>query len=256
MSHLIEQITKYLHNTGKIIWFSQSERLKRKVFLRPAVLFDLMYVLYRKNFKDNFTDPYVQATRNKLMSANDELINQHAQNLFSHGVLSFELLKLVWCPVLMTTNVKYIKDVIMLFVDFFHIAYPSMPKDRFKQLYHSYAKKKQLEPVESEFLLEQFNSFVLPFYLPFLNDDKLISRTRAKLVADSNRAVRKVVDLNIKKSQPRLVCRIAQKYSFPWGLLPGVFEKFTVNCFINSDLYYVSHYRNFIHACNEENTIG
>ena len=43
MSHLIESIAKYLSSSGKIIWFQDTDKLRQKFYLKPSLLFDLLF---------------------------------------------------------------------------------------------------------------------------------------------------------------------------------------------------------------------
>lgn len=67
MSHLIEQITKYMSASGRILWFQEAERMKRKVFLRPSLFYDMLFVLFRTRFHENFSDAHLHALRLKLV---------------------------------------------------------------------------------------------------------------------------------------------------------------------------------------------
>lgn len=155
-------------------------------------------------------------------------------------------------------------------MDLFHLAYPLIGKEKLKTLSvymgaSSQSKTKKEAIQEAENTLTQINEIVVPFYLPIVhditNDDTsttstLVEKTRSKLRHEWNQAAHKAVQWRLKKSVPTLVSKMVQKFTFQWGLMPGVFEKFAVNCLFNSDLYYVNHYRNFIFAYNEENTVG
>ena len=52
MKHLMVPITHYLHDVGKVIWFSNHSRLKDFVFLRPSWLADVMKHVFRHNVND------------------------------------------------------------------------------------------------------------------------------------------------------------------------------------------------------------
>lgn len=67
MSHLVEQITKYLSASGRILWFQDSDKMKRRVFLRPCLFYDLLFVLFRTRFYENFSDAHLHALRLKLV---------------------------------------------------------------------------------------------------------------------------------------------------------------------------------------------
>lgn len=282
MSHLVEQITKYMNSTGHIIWYQNSEKLKKQVFLRPSLIFDMLFVLFRRNFHENFRDAHVQTLRLKLLTINnsasvdsttsDERIRSMSKDLLQTGRVHFDLLKLLWFPILIISSPSLLKQITLILMDLFHLAYPVMAKDRVKMLthqmelartkrnhqhQHNHHHEQQQSSVETmEQMLSQINEIVVPFYLPVLEDESQILKSKFKLRNEWSQAVGMAVGYKLKKAKPTLVSKIAQKYTFQWGLLPGVFEKFSVNCFFNSDLYFISHYRNFIYAYNEENTVG
>lgn len=283
MSHLIDQITKYMNSSGFIIWYQDTEKLKKKVFLRPNVLFDLMFVLFRTNFQENFTDSHKQALRAKLcqsVNLSEENLKLLSDDFLKKGVLNLDLIKILWYPILITDSSYIVQEAITLFADYFHIGYPNLSKEKLKMLFQAYSNKESEanlnDSVYSSFVLNtnrsntgsvnttnnqklnliNFNSVIVPFYLPVLNDPSTVLKIKTDLETDCANSISLAVSLGIKKTKPTCLSRISQKYSFPWGLMSGVFEKFSVNCIINSDLYYKCHYKNFIYAYNEENSIG
>lgn len=78
MSHLVDSIIRYMNSSGKAIWIQDSERFKKKVFLRPSLLFDMFYSLFRTEFKENFTENHMQTLRAKLVKNS---INMNADNV-------------------------------------------------------------------------------------------------------------------------------------------------------------------------------
>ena len=52
MKHLLPTIVQYLHDTGKVMWFSNAPSLKNYIFLRPAWLFDIFRSIFRHDLKE------------------------------------------------------------------------------------------------------------------------------------------------------------------------------------------------------------
>ena len=50
MKHLIGQISAYLHESGKILWYQEHPSLKQYVILRPTWLTDIIKALFRQDF--------------------------------------------------------------------------------------------------------------------------------------------------------------------------------------------------------------
>ena len=85
MSHLVETVTKYLNSSGKLLWFSDNDKLKNKIFIRPSILYDLFFVLYRSNFIENFTDATVHGLRSKLIQNNTKILNDENLSTLIHN---------------------------------------------------------------------------------------------------------------------------------------------------------------------------
>jgi Leucine-rich repeat (LRR) protein len=305
MKHLIEQITKYMNSSGKIIWFYERNKLKEKVFLRPNVLFDMFFVLFRLNFDENFADTHTQALRAKLMRTtfNKEYSSRLIEDYVQRGRLHIDLLKMLWYPILITDNVQLLVEVLLMFVTNFYLGYPDLSKDKCKLLFQMYslnaqanksvnesqtqskgANKSQLsyysianastanssmsnqhsipnatqaqQNSTTKMNLPPFSSLTIPSYLPVLDEQEIfIDELKRQLESECSNAMHLAVKQGLKTKAHRLLSKISQKYSFTWGLLPGVFHRFATSAMINSDFYYKSHFRNFIQAHNEENTI-
>jgi hypothetical protein len=280
MKHLIDSITKYMSSSGRIIWYHDSERLKRKVFLRPYILFDLFFALYRTNFDENFNDVHTQSLRIRLTKnancLNQDYLTKLKTEYLKKGNLHLDLLKLLWFPILMTDSIQLVQEIIILFMDHFHIGYPSFAsKDKLRTLFHMYSSNNKSESSKYNSDTSSFNwkshsihvpsilnsqinfsNVIIPFYLPYLHDSGIILSDRFKLVNQCTAAVNNAVSLRIKKFKPTSLPKISLKYAFPWGLISGIFERFSSYCMINSELFYKSHYRDYIYAINEESSIG
>lgn len=274
MSHLVEPITDYLNSNGSIIWFHDNEKLKKKVFLRPAILYEMLFVLYRSDFMDNFLDVHKQSVRSKILQNSINMSSEYVHNLSNDfllkGILHMDLLKMLWYPILITDSPNLLQEVIVMFADMFHLFYPSLPREKLKILFNN--NKTDLdqtmnESVYSSFYVNprsqnykqeivSFNSLVVPFYLPFLSEKTNLFKMKRHLQNECINAAKSAITAGIKGESPVFMSRISQKYTFPWSLMSGIFEKFSVNCLINSDLYYKSHFKNLIYGYNEENSVG
>lgn len=183
------------------------------------------------------------------------------------GHAHIDLLKLIWFPILITDSTLILKKICLIIMELFHLAYPVLSKDKLKTLLsycamsQSKLKKEQMNQ-EVENILSQINEIVVPFYLPLVSDvagealSVVVERIRMKMRHEWTQAAYKAITWKLKKSVPKIASKIVQRFTFPWGLMRGIFENFSVNCLFNSDLHYVSHYKNFIHANNEDNTVG
>lgn len=182
------------------------------------------------------------------------------------GHAHIDLLKLIWYPILITDSSTILRKSLLVLMSLFQIAYPVICKDKLKILVHhstsvggaGRSQRKSIHSAFQEFdsILAQINEIVVPFYLPLIDDSTPIEKARSRLRHEWSQAVSTAVHAGLKNKIPKLVSNIAHKYTFQWGLMPGIFERFSVNCLFNSDLYYTSHYKNFIYAHNEDNTIG
>lgn len=47
MKHLIGQITTYLHETGRVLWFADHPKLRSFIILRPTWFSDLVKAVFR-----------------------------------------------------------------------------------------------------------------------------------------------------------------------------------------------------------------
>ena len=247
MSHLIESIAKYLSSSGKIIWFQDTEKLRQKVYLKPSLLFDLLFVLFRTNFSENFNESNSQSKYSFNLS--DELISKYSNDLLSKGHLNLDLLKTLWYPILQVESSELLQNVFIQLSYLFNIGYPELPKDKLKQLY-AY-KSDDIDPKPL------FNNLIIPFYLPDLNDLNQLDKIRTDLKQLCFKAISEAVNkLKIKTEMPKLMSKLSQKYTFPWNINMGIFERFSNHLLINTELYFKIHCKNFIYALNQEKSIG
>jgi len=273
MNHLIESLTRYLSSCGKFLWFQDSDRLRQKVFLRPNILFDMFFALFRTSFSDNFNEDHIQTLRLKLVKdtidTSNENLNRLQNDLLNKGKLSMDLLKLIWYPILISDSSDLVRDSIILFSSFFNVCYPDLSKEKLKLLFINKEITKEnidtFRTVDSQsffdfsqlsFTSTKFTHLIVPFYLPCLNDLFEINKIRDGLVLECQAAADYALLKHFKKEKSPHLAKLVHKYVFPWGMMPGIFDKFSTYCLINSELHYKHHYKNFILAFNESKTIG
>ncbi len=226
-----------------------------KVFLRPNALFDMLFVLFRKNFSENFADTYSRNNKQSkyLFKLSDDLIVKYTADLVEKGCLNLDILKLIWFPILTVESTELVQDCFVLLSSFFNFGYPAeIPsKSKMKQLYsfRNNTEEDEFEPKVT------FTQMVIPFYLP-LSDTKLIAQLRAELIEQTKKAITFAIKHKLKSEIPKHFSKLAQKYTFPWGLKAGIFERFSNTLILNTELYFKSHYKNMFQAFNEENSIG
>ena len=272
MGHLVDSITKYLSSSGKIVWFHENEKLRKIVFLRPNILFDMFFVLFRTNFEENFTDTHTQTLRMKLIKNSIDMSEENMKKLkndfIDRGLMSMDLLKILWYPILVTDSSDIVREAFLLFSRYFHIGYPDLPKEKLKLLFNAFeinkenvdtfrtCEKSMLDMSQLQFTSTKFTNTIIPFYLPNIQNITDINKLRNDLINKSKNAVTVALKIKLKKEKTRLLIKLKHKYVFPWGLMPGIFEKFTTNCILYSELDFKLHYRNCVLAYNETNTIG
>ena len=306
---VVEQIARYMNARGRIVWWPESLRVRERVFVRPGVFFEMFHVLYRANFAENFADAHTQLLRHKLTNGNVNLnpdyIRRLSRQLVEKGTLDFNLLRLLWSPILMTDSTLVVYEAAVLFMSYFFIGYPLVAKAKLKLIFKSQQQQQQQHnqqhPQQTPMMQQYdalranslesisaslasfannnnnnssnasfiggatnaaatssiFDVLVVPHYLPVLdNASEAITATRLQLKQDCSRLQSIALSSKFKQSIPALVPRISHVYTFPWGLVAGIFERFSANCVINSDLYYKTHFKDFILAYNEDNSVG
>ena len=274
MSHLVEPISDYLSSSGTIIWLNENEKLKKKVFLKPEILYEMLFVLYRCNFSENFLDVHKQTVRSKILQNNVNMSMEYIEILSNDyllkGSLHIDLLKMLWYPILITDSQSLLIEVVVMLAEMFHLFYPNVSREKLKILFSSIKTDFEQtinESIYSSFYVNpatqnlkqepvNFNALIVPFYLPYLSEKANLFKLRRHFQNECSNAVKNASAAGIKSSNPVFMSRISQKYTFPWNLKSGIFEKFSVNCLLNSDLYYKNHYKNVILGYNEENSVG
>lgn len=285
MEHMFDEILFYLNSQGKLLWlanekttnqhtrsYQETNQLHTKIILKPNLLFDLLHVLFNKTqFEFLFKDLHLQLIRkrlNILPNATNEFYNNLVKELHKNGVALIDLFKIIWMPLLMTDSIDFLNEILLFLMYFFHIGYPRIAKHKLQQIFSSFY---EIPRIQSSSLTQRrqsifsnssqlqlnieldssrsecssnFEALIIPVYLPLLNVDQ-ISLIRNEMYLNS---------YVLPKSDQK--CIVTLKYSFCQTISCGLFERFSVNLLLNTNVYFKQHFRDAIHAFNEVNTIG
>ena len=129
MKHLPQAISQYLHDTGKILWFSKHQKLKNYVFLRPSWVTDILRQIVSAasgKFLNTFQEKNLKKV--KLSQSN---LEDMTNKLSFEGILSQEFLKLILSKVIPTDKVVYLDQILTLLSEEFEIGY-ILEKDSLK----------------------------------------------------------------------------------------------------------------------------
>jgi hypothetical protein len=104
-----------------------------------------------------------------------------------------------------------------------------------------------------------FDKIMIPFYMPKIENLSKMDDIRFQLMQSATElmecAYANSHNSNTNSTKP-LIPVLGMKYTFLWSLVTGVFERFSVNCILNTDLYYKTHWKDAIYAHNEQNSIA
>ena len=125
MRHLIHAMTEYMHDTGKIIWFSSHPTLKDYVFLRPSWLTDIFKSLFRHDIAEidyNTEESFKQHNITSLK------LEKMKKEVAEEGTLDREFVKCLWANVFQTDTNRPVLEVLAMLLDHFQIGYASSTK--------------------------------------------------------------------------------------------------------------------------------
>ncbi|CAH1781823.1 unnamed protein product [Owenia fusiformis] len=121
MRHLMPNITQYLHDSGKVLWFRDNPNLQEYVFLRPSWLIDVIKQFIRHN-----VDEYIDYKNDDMFrfALNELKFNQVKRDLIEQGVVERDLLKCLWAGLVNTESSQAVQTILSLLVENFELAYP------------------------------------------------------------------------------------------------------------------------------------
>ncbi|XP_035694044.1 malignant fibrous histiocytoma-amplified sequence 1 homolog [Branchiostoma floridae] len=93
----IKTVAQYLHDTGKILWYSEIESLQNHVFLKPASLVDIFRKVIRYNFED--VVDYDSDSCYREADITPAEFQKMKIDLVRKGVLHTKLLRCLWSDI-------------------------------------------------------------------------------------------------------------------------------------------------------------
>lgn len=121
MKHLICSISQYLHDMGKIFWFSKHQQLKNYVFLRPSWVTDIFRQIMSAA-SGQFLEKFQENSPNKTKMFQNRLEDMTAL-LSDKGILTHELLKIILSKVISTATDECIDKIMNLLSKAFEVGY-------------------------------------------------------------------------------------------------------------------------------------
>ena len=128
MRRMINAMTEYLHEKGKVLCFSQVPSLKDYIFVRPLWLFELLRQIFHHDISNHLAYEKTHSFKGMGMSTNR--FERTKNELLTEGVLDRELLQGMIGDLVPIDMNDIFDDVIKMLIDGFCIGYPvSKPKD-------------------------------------------------------------------------------------------------------------------------------
>ncbi|CAD5119948.1 DgyrCDS8529 [Dimorphilus gyrociliatus] len=143
MQHLIIDITRYLHDIGKVIWYSEHPFLSKWIILRPSWLCEVLNALFKHDFeKVDFHSDEVF----KQVGIAETRFLKIKQDRLRKGTITRDLLRALWANSVPTEINRPMFRVLFILLEYFHIGFPvQKPTDRQELLS---ATKKETESSE------------------------------------------------------------------------------------------------------------
>ncbi|XP_071163280.1 malignant fibrous histiocytoma-amplified sequence 1 homolog isoform X1 [Mytilus edulis] len=122
MRRMINAMTEYLHEKGKVLNFSQTPSLKEYVFVRPLWLFELLRQIYHHDISNVLS--YEKTNSFKAVGMSTNRFERTKSELLSEGVIDRELLQGMIGDLVPTDMNDIFDDVIKILLEGFCIGYP------------------------------------------------------------------------------------------------------------------------------------
>lgn len=122
MRRMINAMTEYLHEKGKVLWFSQVPSLHDYVFIRPLWLFELLRQIYHHDITNHLVFEKTHSFKAMGMSTNRFERTKH--ELITEGVIDRELLQGMIGDLVPVDMNEIFDEVVKILIDGFCIGYP------------------------------------------------------------------------------------------------------------------------------------
>ncbi|XP_035693581.1 malignant fibrous histiocytoma-amplified sequence 1 homolog [Branchiostoma floridae] len=223
----IKTVAQYLHDTGKILWYSEIESLRNHVFLKPASLVDIFRKVIRHDL-ETFLD-YGADTCYREAEISSAEFRTMKNDLVRKGILHTKLLRCLWSDVERGCRSGTFDDI-------FHVLIELMRQ--FDLCYDLDEKEQVVDPYGAQERLP------LPWRVKRVSDSK--TRTRHHI------SDRLLLPWHIKDNLEYMTKKvwssgntpiISLQYQFPSFIPPGLFARLTVRAHRpEHKLHFVAHW--------------
>ena len=121
MKHLMGNITQYLHDIGKVVWFAEHPTLKEFVFLRPSWIMECLGPIFRHDIK---VLDYAVEESFKQCGIGVNKFESMKQELADEGIVDRDYLKCSLAHMIPTDVNRPLFEVATIFLQQFEIGYP------------------------------------------------------------------------------------------------------------------------------------
>ncbi|XP_033759416.1 malignant fibrous histiocytoma-amplified sequence 1-like isoform X1 [Pecten maximus] len=224
MKRMMKNITCYLHETGRVIWFANNPVLSQYVFLRPSWLFELLRHVYRHD-QTNVLN-YETNDSFKAMGFSSTRFERYKKMLLEEGIMESDMLRGILGHLLPLDDTSPFNIVETLLIDAFQAGYPIQRRKDNTYRYN-------VDPDEDG------NIQVTKILMPWL-----------RKVDESNDCAEKWEKI---KNRKKLVALL----HFPKYMPPGLFEIISVRCQKKkkNNLKYLAHWGGGILAEHTEEIV-
>lgn len=252
MRHLVQSITEYLHEIGKLMWFSTNPHLKEFVFLRPIWFMDIVKGLFRHDFVER--TEYSSDEYHRQLGVPQFKFDRFKKEYQSEGILDRDLVRCLWMndmSVEHNLSKSIINEILGLFVENLQLAYPIRRTGKEGMwlnpdppvLESAKEKKKQKEKEKAD--LE--------------NADQQSNNGKEKTPAKPKSFPRLLVPYLRRMPKPDMfddewnkyvsTPRVAVVFTFPHYMPPGFFDNYTIRAHNPAlELCYLKHWFNGVYA--------
>ena len=195
MKRMMNDITSYLHETGRVIWFKKNPILSKYVFLRPSWLFEILRNVYCHDHDTTLTYDVDDSFKSLGFSTNR--FERFKKQLLNEGIMESEFLKGILGKLLPLNESAPYEEVERLLIEAFECGYA--------------VSKKKDGALKLDIELEK-DTKITKVLMPWL-----------RKIDDSEESIHAWESLATKR-------KLAALLRFPKYMPPGMFELICVRC--------------------------
>ncbi|KAK2154300.1 hypothetical protein LSH36_271g02017 [Paralvinella palmiformis] len=279
MRHLIQAITEFMHDTGKIIWYSDHPTLRDYVFLRPSWLVDVFKAIFRHDI-DQLDYSLEESFRQHNISQPkfEKMINE----VVDEATFDRELIKCLWSSVIQSDFNRPVLELLAVLLEHFEIGYATVIRpSRNTSAISSVSKGNITTERSGQDCLDFLPNAQSPAsrkgsitprvgekYEPgsATSRSKQGEKSSAEIRTNPPRISKILIPWLLNTEQPAKFREEYQSFSghasaasvfrFPKYIPPGMFEKFTIRALKDEhDLTKLYHWKNGLYARHIQNGV-